>query len=353
MTHHEDIEHASIAVLIPAYRPSHDLKTLTDSLLEEGFRVAVVDDGSGSGFEAAFAALSKEVALLVHETNQGKGRALKTGLRYIRRNLPACEAVVTADADGQHRLEDILKVSGEVSVAEEALVLGSRRFEGAVPLKSRFGNTLTRYVFAVATGKKLYDTQTGLRAFATELIPSLLDVPGERYEYELNVLLWAAKRRMPIREVAIRTVYLDNNSSSHFRPVRDSIIIYANIIKFTLSSLTAFGIDFICLFILRALTSHLSIGVSLLVSAVGARLISAFCNFMINRRVVFKSTGNVFASAAGYFALVGAVLIANYGMLYAMNVVVGISLLASKLVADTTLFVGSYFAQKRLVFRRP
>jgi glycosyltransferase involved in cell wall biosynthesis len=352
MWHQDDEAHPRIAVLIPAYKPSDDLKPLTDSLRAEGFPVVVVNDGSGQEYDATFAQLSGDVTLLAHTVNHGKGRALKTGLEYIKKYLPGCAAVVTADADGQHRLEDILKVSADVHRGESALILGSRRFEGDVPLKSRFGNTLTRYVFAAATGRRLYDTQTGLRAFAADLIPRLLDVPGERYEYELNVLLWAAKSRVSMREITIRTVYVDNNASSHFRPVRDSIIIYGNILKFTLSSLTAFGIDFACLFILRALTSHMAIGLSLLISAAGARLISSFCNFMINRNVVFRASGNIYASAAGYYALVAAILLANYGMLYTMNVVAGLSLLIAKIVADATLFVGSYFAQKKLIFRQ-
>lgn len=64
----------------------------------------------------------------------------------------------------------------------------------------------------------VYDTQTGLRAFSVSRIPMMLEMQGERYEYEINVLLYATRRKIPIQEVEIATVYLDGNQTSHFNP---------------------------------------------------------------------------------------------------------------------------------------
>ena len=230
-----------VAVLIPAYRPGPDLERLTSALLAQGFRVVVVNDGSGSDFDPVFATLDDRAVVLAHNQNLGKGCALRTGIAYILRNVPECFGIVTADADGQHSPEDIARVAARLLATPSGtrLILGSRHFEGRIPLRSRFGNTITRYVFAAATGVKLTDTQTGLRAFDLTLATQLLAIPGNRFEYELNVLLWAARQHVPIYEVAIRTVYIAGNATSHFNPLLDSIRIYRCILKFSLSSLRA------------------------------------------------------------------------------------------------------------------
>lgn len=232
---------SQVAVLIPAYRPGPDLERLTSALLAQGFLVVVVNDGSESDFDPVFSALDDRAVVLAHSQNLGKGCALKTGIAYILRNVPECFGIVTADADGQHSPEDIARVAARLLATPSGtrLILGSRHFEGRIPLRSRLGNTVTRYVFAAATRVKLTDTQTGLRAFDLTLAAQLLAVPGNRFEYELNVLLWAARQHVPLYEVAIRTVYIAGNATSHFNPLLDSIRIYRCILKFSLSSLTA------------------------------------------------------------------------------------------------------------------
>ena len=148
------------------------------------------------------------------------------------------------DADGQHLPADIDAVCRAWRQNPEALVLGSRRFTGKVPLRSRFGNAITRFIFRVATGVAVYDTQTGLRAFSVSRIPMMLEMQGERYEYEINVLLYATRRKIPIQEVEIATVYLDGNQTSHFNPLRDAWRIYKMILLFAASSLVAAGVDY-------------------------------------------------------------------------------------------------------------
>lgn len=233
-----------IMVLIPAYMPGERLIKLCRQLVGMGVRVTVVNDGSGTGYNYFFNMLPTEVVVLSHTANCGKGRALKTGLLYIQRNFPSIPGVVTADADGQHLIQDIINVSKELEHHEDSIILGSRQFEGKVPLRSKLGNLLTKWVFAAASGKVVHDTQTGLRGIPFRMIPDLLTIEGQKYEYEMNVLIWAAKRKKEIREVNIKTVYLEGNKTTHFRAVRDSMLIYAKILKFTLSSLASFALDF-------------------------------------------------------------------------------------------------------------
>ena len=123
-------------------------------------------------------------------TESGKGEALKTGFRYISRHYGAAHYVVTADSDGQHAAEDVYRIAEEAKRHPNDLLLGVRDFsEGDIPPKSLFGNRMTSFIFALLYGKKLSDTQTGLRAFGTGLLAFMLDVRGKRFEYELQMLI--------------------------------------------------------------------------------------------------------------------------------------------------------------------
>lgn len=338
-------------VLIPAYKPGEALVRLCRQLVSMGFMVTVINDGSGIEYNYFFSMLTTEALVLNHTVNRGKGRALKTGLEYIHRHFPSIAGVVTADADGQHLLEDILKVSKELEEHEGSLILGSRRFDGKVPLRSKLGNLITRWIFAASSGKMVSDTQTGLRGIPYRMIPDMLEIEGDRYEYEMNMLLNAARGKRDIREVPIRTVYIRGNESSHFRAVRDSLMIYRRILKFGLSSLASFAVDFTLLLAFRQLTSFMVPSLSLLVSAAGARAASSILNFMLNRRLVFESSGSAAYEAVRYFTLAGVILAANYGLLYLLNIFLGVNIIAAKLVTELLLYAASYMFQRNLVFR--
>ena len=186
--------------LIPAYKPSVYLLELLENLSHLGFKIVVVNDGSGLDYEKLFFDCSRYAEVLHHKKNQGKGSALKTGLRYIYKTYRADCIVVTVDADGQHLASDALSVAKVAEGSPHSLVLGSRKLGKNAPLRSRFGNGITRFVFRCSTGRKVYDTQTGLRAFDGHMIPNMIIIEGERYEYEMNVLLRLAKEKVPIIE---------------------------------------------------------------------------------------------------------------------------------------------------------
>ena len=217
--------------LIPAYKPDKRLTAITQQLVAAGFQVVVVDDGSGAHYADLFGEMLPCTDILTHETNRGKGAALKTGLNAIAKKGGTDYVVVTLDADGQHSIEDVIKVTEIAAQNRDALILGTRGFDTHVPVKSRLGNDITRCVFSFVTGVKVQDTQTGLRAFSNSDVEFLRQIEGDRYEYEINVLLEYAKHRKKICEVPIRTIYLDDNKSSHFHAVRDSFLIYMEILK--------------------------------------------------------------------------------------------------------------------------
>lgn len=337
-------------VLIPAYRPSAGLVELVGALraTSPGTTVVVVDDGSGPAYADIFdSAMCLGAVLLRHETNCGKGSALRTGFAHINDRLPR-RVVVCADADGQHAVADILAVAARVPQAGRTMVLGVRSFGSEVPLRSRVGNGLTRVLFRFVSGTRIGDTQTGLRGYPPELLGWLLSIRGQRYEYELNLLLHAKSAQVGIDTIPIRTIYLDHNAASHFRPVIDSARIYWPLLKFALSSLAAFLLDTIALLTLTALTG------SLLLSVVGARLISATANYLINRRLVFTDGRRLPAmvTAVRYFALVAVLLLANYALLALLSSL-GVALLIAKILTELTLFSLSYAAQRLLVFYTP
>jgi glycosyltransferase involved in cell wall biosynthesis len=214
-------------VLLPVFQPVARLATLIAELRAAApdTEVVVVDDGSGPAWAPPLdEARDLGAVVLRHGTNRGKGAALKTGFRYAADALPGRD-VVCADADGQHHVADILRIGGLVAETHRT-VLGVRRFEGDVPLRSRFGNRVTRMLFHAATGHPVEDTQTGLRGYPHASLPWLLTIPGERFEYEMNLLLAAARENHPIEQVVIPSTYLNDNASSHFGALSDSARIY-------------------------------------------------------------------------------------------------------------------------------
>ena len=341
-----------IALIIPAYKPAKELLALLDQFgANPDFVPVVVDDGSGEAFEPIFSAIKPGVHLLRHPQNRGKGAALKTALGYVLSSLPECDMAVTADADGQHRYEDILRVCERAAANPGSLVLGSRKFEGNVPLRSRFGNGVTRHVFSIASGVKVYDTQTGLRAFGRDGVEKFLTVPGDRYEYEINMLLTAAQDGMPVIEEWIETVYLNDNAASHFNPLRDSLKIYLCIFKFCASSLLAFAIDYVLALILKGLTSAWPANVSLNFSVIVARLVSATVNFSINRRVVFNGNEKLGKALLKYAALAAVVLALNLALMHLLTAI-GLSFALAKIIVEVTLFLFNFVVQGKFVFRK-
>ncbi|MGH7290837.1 MAG: glycosyltransferase, partial [Myxococcota bacterium] len=282
-------------VLIPAYEPDPRVIELARSLFacDLDIEIVIVDDGSGPEFAAVFDAASGAGAHVVpHAANLGKGAALKTGIRHVLDQWPG-EDVITADADGQHTASDIVRIADELradaAAGRTALILGCRDFRGSVPLRSRFGNTVSRGLFRVAAGWPASDTQTGLRGVPVALLPWLLEVPGDRFEYETEMLLRLRRAGHTSREVAIETVYLEQNASSHFRPVVDSLRVTLPLLLFTGSSLLAFLIDTAALLLFTWISGWL------VASIIAARLLSASVNFVVNRRFVFQRQGRAHA----------------------------------------------------------
>jgi putative flippase GtrA len=341
-----------VIVLVPSYEPDERLVHLVADLQASApdAHVVVVDDGSGPAHRPLFDRLrGPGCTVLTYRGNRGKGCALKTGFAHVQRHHPG-QDVVCADSDGQHSVADVLRVAAALAAQPRdrpATVLGARAFTGPVPARSVLGNRVTARAFHLATGLRLRDTQTGLRGYPAALLPWLRSVRGERFEYELNLLLRAAAEHRPVEEVDIATIYLDENASSHFRPLTDSVRVLAPLLLFSLSSLSAFVLDTIALLVLHALTG------SLLSSVLGARLLSAGANFAVNRRLVFghrhRHDAPVGRAALRYAVLAVALLAGNYALLRVLSGL-GMGLLASKVLTEAVVYLVSFQVQRRFVF---
>lgn len=345
-----------IVLIIPALNPDQKLLGLVRDLQQNGFsKLLIVNDGSRSDCEPIFAECAqKGCHVLTHHKNMGKGRALKNALNATLSLYPDCEASVMLDADGQHLVQDVIRVAEEVLLHPECIILGSRQFDRDTPARSKFGNVMTRNVMSLFCGIKLRDTQTGLRGFSRALIPEFLTTAGERYEYELNVLLSAKEQNIPLREITIETVYLEENASSHFNPLKDSIRIYSMFLKYIAASIFSFVLD-ISLFALFAfLFKGITQAAYVYIATALARAISSYANYLINRRRVFKSAVGSRREATlqiiGYYCLVVCNVIVSALCVNLLSKYCGWNETLAKIPVDSVLFLCNYVIQREWIF---
>lgn len=344
-----------VAAVVPSLNPDKEFVAVIEGLVNAGFkRIYVVNDGSAPAYDSFFdqAAAYPQCIVLRHAQNQGKGRALKTAFARYLADDEGLLGLVTLDGDGQHSTEDVVRVAKALAESPNTLVLGARDFSGThVPAKSAMGNKMTRAVFKIICGIPITDTQTGLRAVPNSFARVLLDVAGERYEFETNMLLETKRAHVAVKEIPISTIYIDNNSASHFRPLQDGLRIYMLILKFTLSSLASFLVDFSLFALLNWLLAGLPAGQRLLLATVGSRLCSALFNFLMNKNVVFDSTAKTGSALVRYAVLCVCQMLCSYGGVYFFSEILPVPTLLSKILVDGTLFFISFFIQRRWVFK--
>lgn len=350
----------NIIVMIPSLNPDRSLIDYVETAASEDFnKIIVINDGSSEEYDEIFSRISKikKCIVLSHECNKGKGRALKTGMEYVLKEYPDCAGIITVDADGQHKLNDILRVSAAIGENDNRLILGSRDFDSPnVPPRSSFGNKLTSSVFAAMFGQKLMDTQTGLRGIPIKIVPTMLEINGERYEYEMNMLIECRRRKIEIHEIPIETVYIDDNGSSHFRPVVDSVkiylLIFRSVLSFIFTSISCTLLDLLLFTLMARLVLPPDFGYRIQAATVMARVVSSTVNFIINKNVVFQKKGDLGSSAVKYFclAVVQVLISANsvnwlFHLLQWHEVVI-------KAIVDSILFFINYTIQKKFIFKK-
>lgn len=348
-----------VTIVLPSLNPDEKLNKVVDGLLSAGFEdIVLVNDGSDEAHLGPFrqAAAHKEVTLLTHEVNKGKGRALKTAFSYVVDNRKQTAGVITVDGDNQHTVKDIRACAEKMLECKDKVILGCRDFtQDNVPWKSRVGNVSTSLVFRLLCGIKISDTQTGLRAIPYPYLPLMCEVEGERFEYETQMLFAIKKSHIGMEEVKIETVYLEDNASTHFDPIKDSLKIYKIIFKFMISSGTSFLIDYgIYSLLVFLIGGNFSRGLRLFIATFAARAVSSICNYAMNKKAVFKSKASVSRSLIRYYILCVFQTAASYGLVYLLSSLcrAGSFLeIVLKLAVDIVLFIISFQIQHRWVFK--
>ncbi len=339
----------NIAIIIPAYQPSELMIELVKKLIQlnKAYELIIVNDGSEGKSRDVIEEVSSypNVTIIHHPMNMGKGEALKTAFQhYLTYFSDQSPGVVTADADGQHSPEDIQKIATKLLQSKKELILGSRQFDTQTPLRSRFGNTLTAKIFQLIMRKGLKDTQTGLRGISRSLVAEFEKVTGSRYEYELNMLMYTMKNKIPISEVPIQTIYIDDNKSSHFNPIIDSLKVYFVFFRYILGSLSGAAVDFLFFTLFYFFTHHLFFSVA------GARVISGIFNFTLCKQLIFKSENNWRSEFIKYVSLAVFSMLLSYLFIEALTRNHFMNVYYGKLIADVCIFIFNFTVQRIFVF---
>ena len=339
----------NVAAVIPAYQPAEALVQLARSLSESPISsIIIVDDGSGPEYRSIFDQVERlpRTIMLRHERNLGKGAALKTGIRYVLAELPRYVGVVTADADGQHVPEDIIAVAASLELHPDSIILGCREFRRDIPWKSRTGNRITRQLVRILVGRYLSDTQTGLRGLPTALLPFLLKIQSTGYEFELDMLIAAKHRKVPIIEQPIKTVYEPGNPTSHFNPFVDSLKVMFVLFRFSSVSLVTTLIDNTVFILALKATGYVG------ASQVAARFAATCFNYPMGRRAVFLSDGKHSVLLPRYLGLVAVMGVLSYFLMtYILNPVIH-NIFVAKILGEALLFAFSFVVQRDFVFSR-
>lgn len=349
----------SAVIIIPALNPDDKLVEYVRELIDNGFKnILVVDDGSRAEKKSIFMEIEKykECTVLYHAINMGKGRALKNAFNYYLINFSVdYKGVITADSDGQHTVQDVLKLEKSMGENMESLTLGVRDFNrDNVPYKSKFGNKLTRSIIKLLYGGSISDTQTGLRAIPNSVLYKYLDLYGERFEYETTMLIESLHNNIPINEVQIETVYINNNKETHFRPIADSWAIYKLIFtiffKYILSSISSAVVDFLIFSIFTFILRDVQIGLRIGIATVVARIISSLYNYCINKNIVFKGNGN--NTFLKYYILCILQMCCSMGGVYVLCYYLHLDEIIAKVIVDGLLFLLSFQIQRTWIFDR-
>ena len=340
-------------IVIPAYNPDDKFISFLSQLKENDYKdIIVVNDGSKKECDHLFDIAKKEYGchVVTHEKNKGYGRALKTGnetFLELYGNNKDYVGLIHCDCDGQHSIKDVNNFAELLNKNDSKLIVGERSFnEDDIPLRSRLGNKLTAIIFKVLLGININDTQCGLRGFPSEIVSKTLDIEGDGFEYTTELLIKAHKKKIDILTVPIETIYLNNNETSHFNPLKDSIRIYSTIFKFTLTSLSASVIDLTAFTILLKLTNG-----NVLLSTYIARVLSCTYVFFMNRNVTFKADKK-HTQIIKFITL--CIVQGSLSAFLTKTLIKRIELYPTfvKMLVDVTLFFVSYLVQKKIVFKK-
>lgn len=250
-------------------------------------------------------------------------------------------------------MEDVDQCAELLFKNPQKFILGVRDFsDKGIPFRSRFGNNCTTFMFKVFCGLNIEDTQTGLKGIPCDFLPDLMETQGERFEYASSVLLETKRKGIEILQFPIQTIYINNNETSHFNPLRDSIRIYSLIIKYLLSSISAFILDITMYTLFITLFRRFYPKIYVIISTYLAKIISCSYTYIINKKFVFESSSRRSSTAIKFMVL--CVIQSSLSGFFTNGIVLilGWNEILSKICVDTILFFISFKVQDRWVFAK-
>lgn len=351
-----------LIVVIPAFNPSDDLETYIIHLnCQIECHILIVDDGSQESCVSLFKRIENfsNCTILHHEVNKGKGAALKTAFSYILTHFLNDTSIVCADSDGQHTIEDIVKMNNAVIDRPNSLILGERDFsKKGIPFRSVFGNRCSSIVFAMLYGKWIQDTQTGLRGFDVSLLKHLITIEGNRFEYETAVLIDCVRNNIDIYQITIQTVYSDDHQS-HFHTFTDgqkvAKVLFGEFFRYTFSSILCAVLDISLAWCILQLLSGMANQqefLRIIIATVGARIVSIIANFTLNKNLVFKRKEKGNHRLVKYLVLCVIIVCLSSLGVYTLHTLFKMDEIVAKLICDVLLFLLSYYAQELWVFAK-
>ena len=338
----------NIFVIVPTYNPEQDImESFIDELHKEFENILVINDGSNKAHDKFFKSLEKAGILVIkHCKNFGKGRGIKNAFNYILNTFSNIDGVVTCDCDGQHSVKDIKRCANELLKNKDKLILGVRDFDkDYVPEKSKFGNKITRNIFKLFVGIDISDTQTGLRGFSKDLMKKFVDLPGERYEYETNILISCKENSIKIKEIEIETIYLNNNANSHFNPLKDSILIYKLFSKYFFVAFSSFILDIV---LFATVLGKLTISSKILAATILARIISSIYNYVVNSNIIFKKMS--LKTLLKYYLLVIIQMFISGCFVTYLFSLLNMSIIFLKVIVDLFIWSINLIIQREFIF---
>lgn len=353
------IDRSKFVVIIPAYNPDEKFISFVGDLRDAGYdNVIVINDGSKEDKLSFFEKAKDEYGchIISHSINLGQGRAYKTAFNYYLSEIKnggfeKTIGIIQCDCDGQHHIDDINRCVDLLSGNPDKFILGVRDFsDKSIPFRSRFGNNCTSFVFKVFCGLDLKDTQTGLKGIPKSFIPTLMETPGERFEYASSVLLETKKQGIEILQFPIKTIYINENETSHFNPLLDSIRIYSLILKYLMSSLSSFIVDIVLFSLFVSFTDKLFPDYYIVISTYMAKVFSCTYGYIINKELVFQSNGKPIATAIKFFSLCIVQSTCSGFLTKGFVGIIGWNEVLCKIIIDTLLFFMSFQIQNRWVF---
>lgn len=337
----------NVVILIPAHNPHAGfVELLRELAVEDVRRVVVVNDGSRQDRRWIFERIAglQNVTLLEHAGNKGRGAALKTGVAHVLLDYPDAVGVVTADCDGRHSVRDIMAVTREVAEGNGVPVLGTMTTDRERPLPERIGNRVIRLTMKTFYSLDLEDAWAGLRGIPMVLVRDLSDIPHNRNEFEIEMLLeWKAKG-LSIVEIPIDAASAPGDSSTQFSMLLDSMRVYFVLYRYVFVSLVTAAAD-----ILVFLLAHPMLN-SVLATTYCSRLAALGINYFLARRFVFCSEEAILRTFLRYAMLVAASGFTSAALVQYLLSVPGINILSAKVASDLLLYVAIFLIQRDLVF---